>query len=388
MAVAEKGRRPTKKGVVPSRGEMPLHRSIYEQLLREIEDGTWKLGERLPSEAVLCERFMASRITVAKAIGQLQREGRVRRRAGSGTFVQQPAGAEVTGMRFGLLIPDLGLTEIFEPICRGMMTSPLARPHSLTWGHVPEGAESGEAVAEDLCRQFIAQKVTGVFFAPLEFSPNRRAANLRVVQALQKAGIAVVLLDRCLERFPGRSGFDLIGIDNHRAGALVTEHLLEAGAQRPVFLAKRGAGATVHARSAGYYTALRGAGLPFAGAAFWGDPEDGGWIESVLEAERPDALVCANDRTAASVMRHLLHRGLRVPEDVRVTGVDDVKYAQFLPVALTTIHQNCAEMGRVAMTVMLERLENPERPGVEVLTGFELVVRESSGARARSFVAS
>lgn len=378
MAVVEQGRRPAKKGT-SARGGLPLHRSIYEQLLQEIERGTWKAGERLPSEAMLCDRFSASRITVAKAIGQLQREGRVRRRAGSGTFVQPPASA-ATGMRFGLLIPDLGLTEIFEPICRGMMTSPLARPHSLTWGHVPEGSESPEAVAEDLCRQFIAQKVTGVFFAPLEFSENRHAANLRVVQALQRAGVAVVLLDRCLERFPVRGDFDLIGIDNHRAGALVTQHLLLAGAKRPVFLARRGAGATVHARIAGYHTALRDAGGSFAGAAHWGDPEDGSWIDSVLQAESPDALVCANDRTAAPVMRHLLHRGLRVPQDVRVTGVDDVTYAQFLPVPLTTIHQNCAEMGRLAMTVMLDRLEHPDRPGVEVLTGFDLVVRESSGS--------
>ncbi len=200
------------------RAELPLHRSIYEQLLREIEDGRWKIGDRLPSEALLCERFSASRITVAKAIGQLQREGRVRRRAGSGTFVQQPSSAGGTALRFGLLIPDLGLTEIFEPMCRGMMTSPLARPHSLTWGHTAEDAESAEAGAEDLCRQFIAQRVTGVFFAPLEYSADRHAANLRVVTALEKAGIAIVLLDRCLEPFPRRSKYDLIGIDNHPCG--------------------------------------------------------------------------------------------------------------------------------------------------------------------------
>lgn len=375
MAIAEKG----KRAAMSARGEMPLHRAIYEQLLGEIEGGAWKVGERLPSEAMLCERFGASRITVAKAIGQLQHEGRVRRRAGSGTFVQPAAAGG--GSQFGLLIPDLGVTEIFEPMCRGMMTAPMAKPHSLTWGHTPEGAASQEAVAEDLCRQFIAQKVAGVFFAPLEFSADRRAANLRVVGALKKAQIPVVLLDRCLEEFPQRSEFDLVGIDNHRAGALVTDHVLRAGAVRPVFVSRAGSGATVQARSAGYFTAVREAGLGFAGAAFFGDPEDGAWLDGILESVRPDAMVCANDHTAASVMRHLLGRGLRVPGEVRVTGVDDVKYAQFLPVPLTTIHQNCAEMGRVAMNVMLGRLENPGRPGIEVLTAFELMVRESSGGR-------
>ena len=54
--------------------------------------------------------------------------------AGSGTFVKRPAAA--TGMSFGLLIPDLGETEIFEPICQGMMASPPAREHALLWGSV------------------------------------------------------------------------------------------------------------------------------------------------------------------------------------------------------------------------------------------------------------
>lgn len=369
-----------KKASGGPRGEVPLHRAIYEQLLQEIENGTYGVGDRLPSEAALCERFSASRITVAKAIGTLQREQLVRRRAGSGTFVQQPVHA-TTSMRFGLLIPDLGVTEIFEPMCRGMMSSPLARPHLLTWGHSLGDGGAPETVAEDLCRQFIAQKMTGVFFAPLEFARDRNAANRRIVAALEKAKIAVILLDRGLELFPGESKFDLIGIDNYRAGVVLTRHLLSAGARRPVFLQRPCAGATVHARAAGYWTVMRETGLPYAGSVCQGDPEDAGFLQGVLDTEQPDALVCANDQTAASVMRFLLSRGVRVPQEVRVTGVDDVKYAQFLPVALTTIHQNCAEMGRAAMETMLNRLENPGRPGREVLTDFHLVVRESCGAR-------
>ena len=72
-----------------------------------------------------CSRFGASRITVGRAVRDLQREGMVERRAGSGTFVT--ATARRRALSFGLLIPDLGETEIFEPICQGMMASPLAR---------------------------------------------------------------------------------------------------------------------------------------------------------------------------------------------------------------------------------------------------------------------
>src|SRR5579875_2011562 len=93
----------------PATETVTLHRAIYQELAREVNEGVYRPGDRMPSEAVLCERFGASRITVAKAIHALQRDGLVTRKAGSGTYVQAPANTE--SYRFGLLIPQLGSTE-------------------------------------------------------------------------------------------------------------------------------------------------------------------------------------------------------------------------------------------------------------------------------------
>src|ERR1043165_5852543 len=118
----------------------PKHRQVYRSLEREIREGRWKEGDRLPSEADLVRQFAASRITVGRAVRDLQRAGLVERRAGSGTYVRtKPSPAALS---FGLLIPDLGETEIFEPICQGMMASPLAREHALVWGSQNAGAGS------------------------------------------------------------------------------------------------------------------------------------------------------------------------------------------------------------------------------------------------------
>ena len=103
----------------------------------DIQAGRLKGGDRLPSEAALVRRFGASRITIGRAVRDLQAAGLVDRRAGSGTFVEERAPA--AGLSFGLLIPDLGETEIFEPICQGMMASPLAAEHALLWGSVTSG---------------------------------------------------------------------------------------------------------------------------------------------------------------------------------------------------------------------------------------------------------
>ncbi len=366
-----------------------LHRAIYRELEREIAEGVYRPGDRLPSEAQLCERFGASRITVAKAIQSLQRDGMVTRRAGSGTYVQEPKIGD--RHQFGLLIPQLGSTEIFEPICQGIMRAPLAKSHVLLWGYAPGEGESDHdhtgQMAEQLCRQFIEQKVTGVFFAPLEYTVDREAANRRIVDMLTRAKIPVVLLDRCLERFPNRSEFDLVGIDNGRAGYVVTQHLWEQGARRVVFVARKGSASTIVERIAGYEFALHEMKSTHPPSVLLGDVNDPEFVDAI-EKGNPDAIVCGNDLTAARLMRSLLDRGVRIPEDIRVVAFDDVSYSKFLPVPLTTIRQDCSEIGRAALSLMLERLREPNRPGWEVRLPFELIQRQSSGVGAATGVPS
>ncbi len=360
---------------------VPRHRAIYEELLAEIQSGVYKPGERMPSEALLCERFDASRITVAKAFQSLQRDQLVTRRPGSGTYVESPSRPDA--LQFGLLIPDLGTTEIFEPICQGIMRSPAAKSHSLTWGHSTGQERDTVNAVESLCQQYIAQRVAGVFFAPSELSPTMHDANRRVASMLERAGIPVVLLDRCYESYPDRSNFDLVGIDNHRAGYILTRHLFQAGAKRIVFATRRNSASTVDARIAGYREALYTLQHGTHGTVISGDFEDPHHVQEMLGRVKPDGIVCANDVTAARLMQTLISLGVSIPGDIKMAGVDDVRYAKFLPTPLTTIRQNCAEMGAAAMAMMLSRLDRPNQPVKDVLVRFELVIRASSGGTGK-----
>lgn len=370
------------KPIAPLPTSVPRYRQIYEDLHSSIKSGDLQPGDRLPSEAELGKIYKTSRITVAKAVNELYLQGLVTRRAGSGTRVLAPTGAH--GHLFGALIPDLGQTEIFEPICRGMMQSPASKAHSLLWGHFIGGPSQQEKEAESLCHRYIAQKVSGVFFAPLEFSPKRDVINRRIVSALDRAGIKVVLLDRCYAPYPTRSKHDLVGIDNRQAGYLITQHLLRLGVSRIVFVAKPSFANTVLARIAGFHEALLAHGQRMSpNLVFYGDPEDPGFVRRLLKDYKPEALVCANDITAARVMVALADHGVRVPEEMRIVGIDDVKYANLLPVPLTTQHQNCSDIGAMAMVTMLQRVENPSLPVVDVLLQTRTVVRNSCGAHLR-----
>ena len=363
----------------PSSGPKKLrYHTIREAIRRDIELSRYGPGERLPSDAELAVRFDASRLTVIRAIRELEIEGLVQRKAGSGTFVRIIA-AKTTQV-FGILMPDLGDGEVFEPIAQGIAQAGELLHHRMLWGSAPASGHVKEQYAEELCRYFISRKVSGVFFAPVELTAHQDDINRRIAHDLTAAGIPIVLVDRCVCPYPERSRYDLVGIDNHRAGFRMTVRLREAGCRRIAFAFRPGSAPTVAARMAGYRTALRDGGLPEMQVQV--GSEDSDELREFVERERPDGVVCANDLTAAKLMHKLLKLGLRIPEDVRMVGINDVKYASFLPVPLTTLHQPCQQIGSAAMSAMLDRLENPAAPTRDVLLDCELVVRQSCGTPA------
>jgi len=358
----------------------PKYLRVYSALRRDIESGRWKEGEQLPSELELVRTFGVSRITVTRAVRDLFHHGLVERLAGSGTFIKR--GHPGAHHSFGLLIPELGDTEIFEPICQGMMASPHSRDCALVWGGAGSQDATKEARAINLCRQFVGRSVSGVFFAPLEHIDSKDAVNRRILQMLDDARIPVVLLDRPAAPFPQTGRHDLVGIDNRRAGYVLTQHLIRRGCRRVGFVGPPHAAATVAARAAGYREALFVHGLDMT--ATWAqplDPDDVAGVKQMLTSMRPDALVCHNDRTAGRLMHTLRLLDYRVPDDIRLVGVDDVDYARLLPVPLTTLRQPTRQIGDAALTLMLERIRRRTLPPRELRLDCELIVRESCGAK-------
>lgn len=369
----------------------PKYQQVFDELRREIVSGKYRPGEKLPSEADLVKRFGASRITVGRAVRDLRQDGMVERRAGSGTYVRASRSSRETGEHlFGLIIPDLGRTEIFEPICQGMADARPGGGHALLWGQAVE-RDSTESTAESAwrtCQQYISRRVSGVFFAPLDFprtDPPDAAEqmNLRIVTALEKARIPVVLLDRDCVRHPQRSAFDLVGIDNWRTSVAAAGRLIEVGCRRIVFLTSSLRGASsVEERIAGYREAHFLRGIPFDPALVQRVPlADKQAAGEMMEGLRPDAFLCVNDRVAGRLMQSLLALGVRIPGEVSVMGMDDVTYASLLPVPLTTMHQPCRELGLAAMALMHERLNRPNMPARHVMLDCPLVERESCAPR-------
>lgn len=356
-------------------------RNIYHYLLRSIKENRFSYGQKLPTEVELCRRFKVSRPTVARAMQKLKQEGLIERKAGAGSYVSWKKESINDDRKFGLLIPGLGDTELFESICAQMASLSRENNFTLIWGGAIASTSVYDAlVTEQVCEQYIDQKVDGIFFSPCELMPSMRKINLRITEKLDEAGIPIVLIDRDIVPFPERSRYDLVGIDNFRAGYLAAHHLLRLNSMRVDFFFRPNSAPTVAMRIRGYMAALQQAGIrPELDWIHGREPDDLGYIKCLITEKGINCLICANDVTAGAVMHSLDELGIRIPQDVLIVGFDDIKSAEHLRSPLTTLRQPSKELGILAIQTMLNRLDNPDIPARDILLNATLVIRKSCG---------
>ena len=364
------------------------HQQILEYVRQAILGGKYSAGDRLPTDGQLMRQFSTSRPTVARAMRDLEMEGYLERRAGSGSFVRVPA--QTKPSLIGILMPEVGEHELFQPICSEIALQCQKHNLSLLWADSSgNGSKSGHLIdhekeSYELCQRYISLGVAGVFFAPVEFSEKMLVANREIAERLDESGISVVLLDRDIERLPKRSRFDLVGIDNFRAGYLQADHMLNLGCKRIAYVSREVSAPTIDLRIAGYRHALQSKGLT-AGESLelCGDMEDEEFVDQVI-AHQPEAIVCANDTTAVMLMRSLTQKGIKIPEDVRLIGIDDVKLASMAMIPLTSVKQPCRAIGGAAVNTMIRRIENRKMCAHDIQVDVELIVRDSCGSSSQS----
>jgi DNA-binding LacI/PurR family transcriptional regulator len=94
----------------------------------------------------------------------------------------------------------------------------------------------------------------------------------------------------------------------------------------------------------------------------------------------PDAIVCASDRLALGAMQWLHQNGFRVPEDIAVTGFDNIPGSEFAIPPLTTVHVHKRLIGALAAERAIRRIENPDEIPLHIITPTSVIIRQSCGA--------
>lgn len=358
----------------------PKYRTVYDALLRNIRRGDYPPGGKLPAEPKLMAKFNVSRITVIRALRDLQTAGLVDRRHGSGSYVREmrPANWLRVGLLFQhLLEPDSIFSVVHQTISRESQKF----GWQITFHEIADPCTPEQAVAT--IDQLGASGVRGVLYLPLPVSAQCAEVNEAIARQCVDHHISLVLLDRDIHHWHDRSCFDLVGSDNKLGGFLAAQHLIERDCRRMAYFTGGQDHPTVEARLGGVRDAI-GLSPSATLTVCAGDADDLSYIGNILSQHRPDGITCANDLTAAKVLRGLLKSGVHVPRQIKLVGFDDTPTASLLPVPLTTVRQAPEEMAIQAMNVMRQRLDRPDMQTLTVSIACTLIKRESTAAQAPS----
>lgn len=359
-----------------------MHESKYRHLtveLREdIRKGLYATGRAFPSEAQLVRRFAVSRQTVQSALRELERTGYIVRSQGRGTRV-----VFGRGRRLGL-IPCVPCSEFFAPVAARLSQRCQDAGNALL---LATAAPDADAIrdpvvfarrVERIARDFVEQKVAGVLFQPIAFLPDAAQVNARILSIFDASRIPVVLLDYDILPAPARSGYDVVGIDNVEAGAVLAAHLVAQGARNVHFLMRPYCSNAVRNRMRGVALGMRLAGQTWDDrCVLASEADDFAAIRAhFARGPSPDAVVCGYDAMALAFEKTLNRLGLSVPGNVMLAGIDDREFAQAL--RLTTVHQPLTEIADAAFDRLQRRIERPDLPAQSIFLSAPLVVRAST----------
>jgi DNA-binding LacI/PurR family transcriptional regulator len=218
--------------------------------------------------------------------------------------------------------------------------------------------------------------VDGLLFQP------SRMGSAEIAQ--YRAGVPLVQLGE----MPAPLTIDRVQIDNIAAARAVTAHLVASGRRRIGFVGheRSGQSETSRQRLAGYQLALEEAGIrPDPGLLIASDEISAvGAMSAVSRAFENDldvdALVCRDDLAAMGTLRAVQERGLRVPDDIAITGWDDIRLSAVTFPGLTTIAADTEAMVERALGMLLERIEGYDGMGRHEQVPYSLIVRGSAPA--------
>ena len=353
-------------------------KDIFETLKADILIGRFGDSKPLPSSSILMRRFGIARATAVAVLKELERIGLVVSKRGCGTFVRKNASSR----KIGLIVPGIAVTDFFKPIVSEINRLAHEADYELRFGEVwSEIREQRLEQVRSLAEEFCDGNFAGVIYEPMAGKLGDEI-NPVVLEMFDRKKIPVVLLDCDVVPFPERSRYDVVGVNDLEAGARIANHLISVGAKSIHFLIGKLYPMTFANRLAGAQFALRlaGAKMSKGGNVLYAEADDLKSLKRYLKRQkvRPDAFICSNDLIAAVFKQTLEAAGLRVPQDVMLTGFADMPISSLMTPRLTTVHQNREQMARSAFERLMARIADPDLPPSDIFLPSQLIVREST----------
>ena len=255
-----------------------------------------------------------------------------------------------TTRSIGLLLADIA-NPFYTEVAAGVVAAAEDAGYEISVAHV------GVDVARqaDVAYGQVDRNCSGLIFTGLV------AADKPMLDTLRHEGVPVVQVYRKVD---GEQS-DWVGIDDYHGGFEMASHVVATGRRRIALVGGPEASSASTGRMRGYQHALRKAGLTAVNEPdVWGELSraSGALRARALLAEHPDidAFVCGNDVIALGVLDVCTEVGKRVPEDIALSGFDDMSFSSAGPLQLSTVTVPRDAMGRRAAQRLLQRIEGDD----------------------------
>lgn len=309
--------------------------------------------EKLPTRKVLCKKYDTTRATLDKAIKELEAEGVVYCKGGSGTYVAAPEGYDKSmPSNWGVIVPDI-TEEIYAGLVRGVEDVAQQYGANLILCNFDHDAAKQEQYIERL----ILTGADGVIIVPVVREDNRD--NARMYNALIDANKPVVLCNMAVEGV----NLPVVMSSGFYGGYIATKHLIERGYRKIAFIT-RYKYRTSEERCQGYISALLEAGIEINRSLMVvdktkGDKRPAGYdsMMELLKTGEVDAVFCFNDSLIPGVYQAINDAGLKVSDDIGIIGYDNSTLCNKMTPQVTSVSYRNLEIGRMAAELLHKQIE-------------------------------
>lgn len=378
------------------RNNKTLYSEIIDFLKEKIESGELVPKQQLPTEMELAKQFNVSRITSKRAMEELEHEGLIYRKKGSGSFVIQQEDSEKNAVInnnmnvIALIIPFSNSLGRGMELIHGLSKSLSKNSYYLVVHISNQNADEERRIINEM----VNNGVKGIILYPVS---NRR--NIDLINKLLLDGYPIITIDRYYDALP----VSCVLSDNFNGSYLATSHLIDLGHREIFFVTDYNleSATSVRARYFGFCKALKDNGILLGNGRII-------YIESlhnnilnftknintfsdgvlkpfkevitklIAAPSKCTAIHAAYDYLAIFLLKSALEMGISIPNDLAIVGFDNIENTLFFEVPLTTVDQNFNKIGEKAGDLIIKIISTGSNLQDRIILPVELIIRDST----------
>ncbi|MHC4872655.1 MAG: substrate-binding domain-containing protein [Planctomycetota bacterium] len=355
---------------------VPAYIQLKQEILRRIQNGIFKPGDKLPSVRDLVKSTGLSHLTVARSVTEMVKEGILISEKGKGTFVSStpPSGALSISTPLNIAILTYG--------SRVMEMDPVITPYTYECMQginsciTSYGFSTTHLSVDDYLKEKYFQPVDGAIMLNADSDPDEAK---KLLTENKKPFVLIGQTDDV-------TGINYVDGSNFQGSFDAVDHLLKLGHRKIAYLIS-GTADLRHSqreRKRGYKEAFKANNVEVDDSMFVACEQSisNGYNSTkflIERKDRPTAIYSSSDMNAVGAINAIQEAGLKVPEDISVIGFMALDVMANSRPFLTTVQLNMKEMGYEAVVALENIISGRRNPPVQVMVKSELLIRETTG---------